>query len=102
MSLVRALATAVAVAFPSAVHAQAMRLVGHSDLGGAGLNGDLTVVGTTAVVAAGVMPAAGVHAHLYNPYPCPAVAIKLVDLSRPRRPVVVGRIPCRPGSRRTE
>ncbi|MGI8843738.1 MAG: PA domain-containing protein [Gemmatimonadaceae bacterium] len=74
-------------------HAQGMRLVGQTDLGGAGLNGDLTIVGTTAVVAAGLMPAAGVHAHLYNPYPCPAVAIKLVDLSEPRTPKVVGAIP---------
>lgn len=73
--------------------AQPMRLVGHSDLGGAGLNGDITIVGPTAIVAAGMMPAAGVHAHLYNPYPCPAVTIKLVDLSRPEAPVVVGTIP---------
>ena len=70
-----------------------MRLIGRSDLGGAGLNGDVTVVGTTAIVAAGLMPAAGVHAHLYNPYPCPAVAIKLVDLSQPSAPKVVGTIP---------
>ncbi|MEO5567896.1 MAG: PA domain-containing protein [Gemmatimonadaceae bacterium] len=71
---------------------QNMRLVGRSDLGGAGLNGDLTIVGTTAVVAAGLMPAGGVHAHLYNPYPCPAVAIKLVDLSAPDTPRVIGTI----------
>ncbi|MBA3578567.1 MAG: hypothetical protein H0W42_01150 [Gemmatimonadaceae bacterium] len=74
-------------------HAQALRLVGRTTLGGAGLNGDVAVVGTTAIVGAGMMPAAGVHAHLYNPYPCPAVAVKLVDLSRPRAPVVVGAIP---------
>lgn len=73
--------------------AQSLKLVGRSDLGGAGLNGDLTVVGTTAIVAAGMMPAAGVHAHLYNPYPCPAVAVKLVDLSRPESPRVIGTIP---------
>ncbi|MDQ6886183.1 MAG: hypothetical protein M3068_02700 [Gemmatimonadota bacterium] len=85
-----ALATAAA---STDAHAQSMRLVGRSDLGGGGLNGDVTVVGTTAVVAAGLMPAAGVHAHLYNPYPCPAVAIKLVDLSWPRSPKIVGIIP---------
>lgn len=83
-----------ACAAPStAGHAQEMRVVGRTDLGGAGLNGDLTIVGTTAIVAAGLMPAGGVHAHLYNPYPCPAVAIKLVDLSRPETPKVVGIIP---------
>lgn len=43
----------------TAANAQGMRLIGHSDLGGAGLNGDVTVVGTTAIVAAGLMPAAG-------------------------------------------
>ncbi len=77
----------------SGVQAQSLKLVGKSDLGGAGLNGDITVVGTTAVVAAGMMAAAGVHAHLYNPYPCPAVSVKLVDLSRPEKPAVVGTIP---------
>lgn len=88
---------AATVAFSSAGHAQEMRLVGRSDLGGFGLNGDVTVVGTTAIVAAGLMPAAGVHAHLYNPYPCPAVTIKLVDLSQPRTPRVVGTIPVAAG-----
>ena len=74
------------IALCSPAGAQQMRLVGRSDLGGAGLNGEVTIVGTTAIVAAGLMPAAGVHAHLYNPYPCPAVAVKLVDLSEPRAP----------------
>ncbi|MEO6526640.1 MAG: PA domain-containing protein [Gemmatimonadaceae bacterium] len=92
-ALARALVTCAMVVWPLAARAQVMRLVGHSDLGGAGLNGDITIVGTTAAVAAGLMPAAGVHAHLYNPYPCPAVAVKLVDLSRPDRPTVVSTIP---------
>ena len=87
-----AFATLVATG-SSAADAQSLKLVGRSDLGGGGLNGDLTIVGTTAVVAAGLMPAAGVHAHLYNPYPCPAVAVKVVDLSRPDKPKVVGTIP---------
>lgn len=86
-------ALALATLEPVAANAQSMKLVGKSDLGGAGLNGDVTIVGTTAIVAAGLMPAAGVHAHLYNPYPCPAVSVKLVDLSRPQAPVVVGTIP---------
>lgn len=73
--------------------AQTMRLVGRSDLGGKGLNGAVAVVGTTAIVGAGMMPAAGVHAHFYNPYPCPAVAVKVVDLSQPSEPRVVATIP---------
>ena len=80
-------------ACPITLFAQSFRLVGQSNLGGEGLNGDVTAVGFTVVVAAGLMPAGGVHAHLYNPYPCPAVSVKLVDLSRPEKPVVVGRIP---------
>ena len=87
------LVIAASVAVSTAAHPQDMRLVGRSDLGGAGLNGDVTVVGTTAIVAAGLMPAAGVHAHLYNPYPCPAVAIKIVDLSEPRTPTLISTIP---------
>ena len=90
--------TAIVVCVVSATsHAQSMRLVAQHDLGGGGLNGDLTIVGTTAIVAAGLMPAAGVHAHLYNPYPCPPVTIKLVDLSRPRTPRLVGTIPVAAG-----
>ncbi len=84
---------ALVASIAAGVDAQSMRLVGRSDLGGAGLNGDLTIVGHTAIVAAGLMPAGGVHAHLYNPYPCPAVSVKLVDLSNPRSPQVVGTIP---------
>ncbi|MBA2627116.1 MAG: hypothetical protein H0U85_03825, partial [Gemmatimonadales bacterium] len=49
--------------------------------------------GATAIVGAGMMPAAGVHAHFYNPYACPAVAVKVVDLSRPGAPRVVATIP---------
>lgn len=78
---------------PGGVNAQALQSVGYTDLGGAGLNGDISVLGTTAFVGAGMMPAAGVHAHLYNPYPCPAVTVKIVDLSRPEAPKVVGTIP---------
>jgi len=83
----------VIIVCPAFLSAQTMRLVGQSNLGGGGLNGDIAIVGTTAIVGAGLMPAAGVHAHLYNPYPCKAVTIKVVDLSRPRTPVVVATIP---------
>ena len=87
----------VACTIASSLTAQSLRVVGRSDLGGAGFNGEVTVIGTTAIVAAGLMPAGGVHAHLYNPYPCPAVTVKLVDLSTPSRPRIVGRIPVAPG-----
>ena len=83
----------IMLACPMMLGAQTMRLVGQSNLGGGGLNGDIAIVGTTGIVGAGLMPAAGVHAHLYNPYPCKAVTIKVVDLSRPQTPVVVATIP---------
>lgn len=90
-----ALGAVLSIAIPASAPAtaQALRLVGHSDLGGEGLNGAISVVGTTAIVAAGVMPAGGVHAHLFSPYTCPAVDVKLVDVSQPSAPRVVGRIP---------
>ncbi len=89
----RFLFLAFALGVPTISGGQVLSLVGKNDLGGKGLNGDITVVGTTVVVGAGIMAAAGVHAHLYNPYPCPAVTIKLVDASRPESPTVVGTIP---------
>lgn len=73
--------------------AQQLRLVARNDLGGTGLNGSIAIAGTTAIVAAGLMPAGGVHAHLYNPYACQAVDVKLLDLSNPAKPIVKGRIP---------
>lgn len=88
---------AVVLVYTATGHAQSMKLVGHTDLGGAGLNGDVSVIGTTAVVAAGLMPAAGVHAHLYNPYPCPAVAVKLVDISKPDKPRLIATLPVSAG-----
>lgn len=72
---------------------EALRVVGHSDLGGQGLNGPVAIVGRTAIVGAGITPAAGVHAHFFNPYPCPPVTVKLVDLSILTAPRVVGAIP---------
>jgi len=87
------IALELVLAAPIAAGAQNMRLVGKSALGGGGLNGDVAIVGTTAIVGAGLMPAAGVHAHLYNPYPCKAVTIKVVDLSTPRTPKVIATIP---------
>ncbi|MFN2398220.1 MAG: PA domain-containing protein [Gemmatimonadaceae bacterium] len=77
----------------AAPSSRSLEVVGRSDLGGGGLNGSIAIVGSTAVVAAGITPAAGVHTHFYNPYPCSAIAVKLVDLSAPARPVVTATIP---------
>jgi hypothetical protein len=77
--------------------ASGLRIVGYSDLGGGGLNGQVAILRTTAVVAAGIAPSAGSVTHLYNPYPCPAVEVKLVDLADPMRPRVVGTIPVQEG-----
>ncbi|HEX2028148.1 MAG TPA: cell wall-binding repeat-containing protein [Nitriliruptorales bacterium] len=71
---------------------RSLRLVGHSDLGGDGLNGEVTAVGDAVVVAAGILPAGGIHTHLYNPYPCPAVTVKVVDISDPTAPTVASTI----------
>ncbi len=86
-------ATVTAQPSPNRAAPAVLRLVSQHSLNGEGLSGDVTIVGTTAVVAAGMMAAAGVHAHLDNPYPCPAVNVKLVDLSNPERPLIVGTIP---------
>ena len=78
----------------AAVATQNLRLVGYSDLGGGGLNGEVAVVGTTAIVGAGMSPSGGVHIHFYNPYdPCGGVPVKVVDLSNPRHPRVTSTIP---------
>ena len=82
----------------AAVHAgQGLRAVGHSDLGGRGLNGDVAMVGTTAVVGAGLVIDTGDHTDRYNPYPCDTVSVKVVDLSDPRRPRLASTIPLPPG-----
>ncbi len=70
-----------------------LREVGRSDLGGKGLNGELAVVGTTAVVAAGLNASGSSHAGFYNPINCPDVSVKVVDLSDPAAPKVVSTIP---------
>lgn len=73
------------------------RLLGMSDLGGGGLNGPVAVVGDTAIVGSGINPGGGVHTGFYNPYPCPATTVKLVDLRNTRLPAVVGTIPVAAG-----
>ncbi len=85
---------AAAAATASAVN---MTVLGFNDLGGAGLNGEVAVVGETAIVAAGVKPDTIPHQHFYgftnNPYSCPAVTVKVVDLSDPSKPSVASTIP---------
>ncbi|MEO7836219.1 MAG: PA domain-containing protein, partial [Acidimicrobiales bacterium] len=82
---------------PQGFQAQGLRVVGHTDLGGKGLNGDVAVVGTTAVVAAGyTLPfntAGGLYLNITISPPCATVPVNVVDLSDPTRPRVAGKIP---------
>ena len=76
----------------------ALRLVGRNALGGGGLNGELTVVGTTVVVGAGLVPDTGDHSERYNPVPCfTGHSVKIVDVSDARNPRVASTIPLAPG-----
>ncbi|MDP9401854.1 MAG: hypothetical protein M3P85_00660 [Actinomycetota bacterium] len=76
-----------------------LRVVGHSDLGGQGLNTEVAVVGTTAVVGGGYVPQSTIsNAHTritsLNPAPpCTPVPVKIVDLSDPASPRVAATIP---------
>ena len=63
-----------------------LEVVGRSDLESPGLYGDVTVVGTTAVVAT---EAAG--------SPCPTSSVKVVDIKVPDKPRVVSAIALPPG-----
>ena len=84
---------------PAGATAQGMTLVGHTDLGGRGLNGDVAVVGTTAVVAAGYfpmgtgLPASSRFAALNLDPPCVTVPATVVDISDPAKPRVAATIP---------
>ena len=98
-------ATAATAAPPSrpsvtqATHAGGgLREVGYSNLGGAGRNGEVAVVGTTAIVAAGLLNP-GFHAKFYQPPvpSCPDVTVKVVDLSTPSSPTVAATIPLERG-----
>ena len=89
-------AVAQTAAGPGAARSEGVSLVGFTDLGGAGLNGDLAVVGDTVLVAAGITPDTIPNQGFYGftvTYPCPAVSVKVVDLSEPSRPTVVATIP---------
>ena len=80
---------------PAAARSSGVEVVGYSDLGGAGLNGDLAVVGTTVLVAAGITPDTIPNQGFYGftvTLPCPEVAVKVVDVADPARPTVVATI----------
>jgi|GEM_PF-2185253 len=91
--LPREAAASAGPAMPDPSTSGNLNLVGRSDLGGQGLNADVAVVGNTVVVGTGDNPGSGFHTNMYNPYPCPEGQVKLVDISRPVTPQVVGRIP---------
>ncbi len=70
-----------------------LEVLGESQLGKSGLNGNVAVLGDTAIVASGVLPGAGTINGFYAfPYPCRETRTKLVDISDPAKPTVVGRI----------
>jgi hypothetical protein len=89
-ALVMALAGPVAGA-PAAT--TQLQVLGHSDLGGKGLNGDVAVVGDTAIVGGGLIPDTGYHTERYNPLPCLGTSVKVVDLTDPKTPKVASEIP---------
>ena len=84
---------------PPGAQADGLSVVGYNNLGGEGLNGDVAVVGNTAVVAAGAIPmntmqnANTTIASLNIAPPCATVPVKVVDLSDPTAPRVVATIP---------
>ncbi|MGH9177418.1 MAG: hypothetical protein ACRD0N_02530, partial [Acidimicrobiales bacterium] len=79
--------------------ATGINVVGHTDLGGRGLNGEVAVVGSTAVVAAGYVPmnimmlATNKTAALNVAPPCVTVPVNVVDISDPANPRVTATIP---------
>ena len=79
--------------------ARGLRVVGHTDLGGQGLNGEVAVVGSTAVVASGYVPmnimeqATNRTAALNVAPPCFTVPVHVVDISDATNPRVVSTLP---------
>jgi hypothetical protein len=67
-------------------------VVGRSNLGGEGLNGDVAVSGNVALVGAGLVPHSGYHTERYEPVGCHEVTAKVVDISTPSSPRVVATI----------
>ena len=83
---------AAAVAFPAAAQGQTLEVVGQSNLGGTGLNGQVVTVDNLAIVGSGVLGGAGARSGFYSTYPCPATTVKVVDVSNPGSPVVRSQI----------
>ena len=79
--------------------ARNLRVVGHTDLGGDGLNGEVAVVGTTAVVAAGYVPqnimelATNKTMALNVAPPCVTVPVHVVDIADVAHPRLASTIP---------
>ena len=95
-------------AMPAGGQAQGVSAVGFTDLGGEGLNGEVTVVGTTAVVAAGYVPQTTALTNFNNLVaslnvapPCVTetnrVSVKVVDIATPSAPRVASTIALAPG-----
>ncbi len=91
-SLAGIILAAALVALPPAAHAAGLDVVGKSDLGGAGFNGEVATVGDTAIVGAGILPGGGTRQGFYNPTSCPGVNAKVVDLSTPSAPRVASHL----------
>jgi hypothetical protein len=91
------------IAVPAGGIAQGLSVVGHTDLGGEGLNGEVAVVGNTAVVAAGFVPQSTMQSDntklwALNLSPeCTAPTVKVVDLTNPGKPTVSATIPLAQG-----
>jgi hypothetical protein len=92
------LAFAALVAFPATASAATLDLVGQSNLGGGGLNGQIATIGNTVIVASGILPARSFHVSFYDgTYTCPPTTVKVVDVSTPSVPTVVSQIAVAPG-----
>ncbi|HVL93002.1 MAG TPA: hypothetical protein VM264_06615 [Acidimicrobiales bacterium] len=87
------------VTVPAGGIAEGLSVVGHSDLGGEGLNGEVAVIGNTAIVTAGYVPQSTMQQDnnrimAMNVDPeCTTPSVKVVDLSDPARPRVSATIP---------
>ena len=95
---VTALALCLALIASVPASAAMADLVGKSDLGGKGLNGEVATVGDTAIVGAGQRQSAGAFSGFRSSLPCPAVSAKVVDLSTPSAPRVASNIPVPAGA----
>ncbi len=84
---------ALSLALPTAAQAQTLDVVGKTNLGGSGLNGQVATVDNIAVVGSGVLPGSGVRSSFYATYPCRSTTVKIVDVSTPSAPVVRSEIP---------